>query len=231
MEPKGSSNVHLFISVMGTLGSGKTTAAKLLASHFGFELIEENFGENAFLPKFYTNQQRWAFHSQTFFLMEKISQMMTIEGRLYTNSVVQDTPIYQDVFGYAKSQNLLGNMNADEWKLYNKIFKSFEPFLPKPDLLVYLGTSVSVTMQRIKGRGRSFEQEIPQSYVATLDAQNRLFLSQNKDIPVLTINTDRLNLVRSRKARSTFIGIIDEALASRFTLIHFAKRSTTIHWS
>ena len=57
----------LYVSITGTMGSGKTTAAKLLAKHLKFHLLEENFGENAFLPKFYQDMERWAFHSQAFF--------------------------------------------------------------------------------------------------------------------------------------------------------------------
>jgi len=52
---------------MGTMGSGKTTAARLLARQLHYHLLEENFGENAFLSRFYTDMKRWAFHSQTFF--------------------------------------------------------------------------------------------------------------------------------------------------------------------
>ena len=61
-----------YITVMGTLGSGKTTAAQLLAHELHYTLIEENVKENAFLPRFYKDMKRWAFHSQVFFLMEKI---------------------------------------------------------------------------------------------------------------------------------------------------------------
>jgi deoxyadenosine/deoxycytidine kinase len=43
---------HLYISVMGTMGSGKTTAARLIAKEIKFRLIEENFGDNAFLSRF-----------------------------------------------------------------------------------------------------------------------------------------------------------------------------------
>jgi len=36
---------------MGTMGSGKTTVARLLAKELTFHLLEENFGENAFLSR------------------------------------------------------------------------------------------------------------------------------------------------------------------------------------
>ena len=179
-----------YISVMGTMGSGKTTAAKLIARELKFHLIEENFGENAFLPRFYQDMKRWAFHSQTFFLMEKISQMLDTPKLLEKHSVVQDTPIQQDAFSYAKAQHVLGNIDDTEWRLYLKIYRSFEPYFPRPDRIIYLDTSVVALAARIGKRGRGYEQKIPQSYLELLDMLNRRWLSENKTIPVMIIQTD-----------------------------------------
>ena len=183
------------------MGSGKTTVARLLAKEFKFQLLEENFGENAFLPRFYQDMKRWAFHSQTFFLMEKINQMLATPKLLEKHSVVQDTPIQQDAFSYAKAQHVLGNIDDAEWKLYQKIYYSFEPYFPKPNLIVYLETTVPVLAGRIGSRGRGFEQKIPSSYLELLDMLNHKWLGENKSIPVLTIETDGLNIVRSKLAQ------------------------------
>ncbi len=197
---------------MGTMGSGKTTAARLLAKELGFKLLEENFGENAFLPRFYQDMKRWAFHSQTFFLMEKITQMLETPKLLLKESVVQDTPIQQDALSYAKAQHVLGHIDDAEWKLYQKIYKSFEPYFPAPDLIVYLETSLDEIMERIESRGRGYEQQIPQSYVELLDMLNHRWISENKIIPMLTIQTDGLNIVRSKTAQRQLIQTITKRL-------------------
>ena len=62
---------HTYISIAGVLGTGKTTAAKLISENLGFHLFREKFAENIFLPLFYTDPKRWALHSQLFFLHEK----------------------------------------------------------------------------------------------------------------------------------------------------------------
>ncbi|MEK7544461.1 MAG: deoxynucleoside kinase [Patescibacteria group bacterium] len=203
---------HLYLSVMGTMGSGKTTVARLLAKEFKFQLLEENFGENAFLPRFYQDMKRWAFHSQTFFLMEKINQMLATPKLLEKHNVVQDTPIQQDAFSYAKAQHVLGNIDDAEWKLYLKIYNSFEPYFPKPNLIIFLETGVPVLSQRIGSRGRGYEQKIPSSYLELLDMLNHKWLSENlprrqagKSIPVLTIETDGLNIVRSKLAQQQLL--------------------------
>ncbi len=196
---------------MGTLGSGKTTVAKLLAKELNFRLLEENFGENAFLPRFYQDMKRWAFHSQTFFLMEKITQMLETPALLEKYSVVQDTPIQQDVFSYAKAQHVLEHIDDSEWRLYQKIYKQFEPYFPKPDLIVYLETSLPMLVKRIGSRGRGYEQNIPHSYIELLDMLNHKWIGENlssqagKTIPVLFIETDGLNVVRSKSAQKELL--------------------------
>jgi deoxyadenosine/deoxycytidine kinase len=203
---------HLYISIMGTMGSGKTTAAKLLARHLRFKLLEENFGENTFLPRFYGDMKRWAFHSQTFFLMEKITQMFETKKILEHAPVIQDTPILQDVFSYAKAQHVLGNIDDAEWKLYQKIYTSFEPYFPHPDCIIYLETSLPNIIHRIEKRGRNYEQKIPSSYLELLDMLNRRWISENKTIPVVFVPTDGLNITTSQKARNILVKTVRDTL-------------------
>lgn len=197
---------------MGTMGSGKTTVAKLLAHELKFQLLEENFGENAFLPRFYQDMKRWAFHSQTFFLMEKMNQMLETPKLLGKQSVVQDTPIEQDAFSYAKALHVLGHMDDTEWRLYLKIYTSFAPYFPKPDLIIYLETSVPTLADRIEKRGRGYEEKIPASYLELLDMLNHKWLTENKAIPVLAIPTDGLNVVRSKIAQQTLLDKVKQKL-------------------
>ncbi|MEK7587726.1 MAG: deoxynucleoside kinase [Patescibacteria group bacterium] len=196
---------NMYLSIMGTMGSGKTTVAQLLARELKFQVLEENFGENVFLPRFYQDMNRWAFQSQTFYLMEKIAQLLATPKLLEKYSVIQDTPIQQDAFSYAKAQHVLGHMDDAEWKLYQKIYKSFEPYFPKPDLIVFLETSVTELVRRIGARGRGYEQKIPTSYLELLDMLNHQWLTENKTIPVLAIETDGFNIVRSKAAQQELV--------------------------
>jgi len=200
---------------MGTMGSGKTTASRLIAKEFGFHLVEENFGENAFLPRFYKKMSRWSFHSQTFFLMEKIHQLMEIKNELMKPTIpacrfgiVQDTPIEQDVFSYAKAQHVLGNMDDAEWKLYQKIYDSFAPHLPKPNLTIYLETSIPVICKRIVSRGRGYEKKIPKKYLSLLDSLNHEWIGKNKNQQVISISTDGLNIVTNMSHQGELIDMI-----------------------
>lgn len=197
-----------FISIMGTMGCGKTTAAKLLAHSLGIHLVEENYTDNAFLPLFYSDMPRWALHSQTFFLLEKMKQLEEISILLNTQPVLQDTPLYQDVFSYAKAQFMLGNMTQEEWELYIRIYTIGHAHLPKPDCIIYLDAPVSTIHNRIIGRGRSFEKTIPESYLALLHKLNAEWISQNTTIPLYTIDTNSLNIAQSHRDQQRFIEIV-----------------------
>lgn len=231
-----------YIAVTGTMGSGKTTAAKLLAKELGLTLLEENFGENAFLPRFYTEMKRWAFHSQTFFLMEKITQMLKtgellerlkktkissvhkIDSRLLTSQrsergsdrlhgIIQDTPLLQDVFSYAKAQNILGNMDDSEWRLYQKIYRSFAPLLPQPNFILYLKTGVGTVTKRIVKRQRNFEHQVPEGYLELLEMLNERWIKrENNGARVVTIDTEVINFAHNSADMRSFVDIVYKEL-------------------
>lgn len=206
---------HVYVSVMGTIGAGKTTVSKLLAKELNVQLLEEHFGENAFLPRFYQDMKRWAFHSQMFFLMEKIKQMLETHKILKKHSVVQDTPIQQDALSYAKAQYILGNMDDAEWWLYLKVYRAFEPFLPAPDLIIYLEASAESLLRRIQRRGRVYEQKIPTNYLELLDMLNHRWLKENQSIPTLIVETDHLDIVRNKKAKTKLVSYVKTALQTK----------------
>lgn len=82
-----ASKRNLYIAVAGVMGSGKTTACRLLARELGIRLFEEKAEENRFLPLFYEDPRRWAFALQLFCLAEKIGQLEEIKNAL-THTVI-----------------------------------------------------------------------------------------------------------------------------------------------
>ena len=204
-----------YLCVMGTLGCGKTTVSRLLAGELELTLLEEKFAENPFLPRFYKDMERWAFDREMFFLTEKIGQVKEAERLLVEVSVLQDTPIQQDVYGYAKAQMIMGNMSADEWKLYLRVFEMVEEKLPKPDLVVYLEASIATLMERIRGRDRKFEEGIDESYLRLLDEVNKTWLMNNNRIEVMKVDTNGLDLVGKAADKKKLVGQVKERLVGR----------------
>lgn len=202
---------YALISVAGPIASGKTTVAKLLADKLHLRLLEENPTKNIFLPRFYKSPKRWAFHSQTYFLLENIQHARKAAILLEHNSVVQDTPIYQNVFSYAKAQLELGYMEDGEWELYLKLFDQIKNYLPKPNLIIYLKTNTANLLMRISARGRGYEKNIDGNYLELLESLNQKWIVALK-IPVVTIQTDEVNLAKSYEDQLQFVQTIESAL-------------------
>lgn len=197
---------------MGTLGIGKTTYATLIADRLAYSLVTENYAENPFLPRFYSDMPRWAFHSQTFFLLEKAHQLEEISVQLENSGVVQDTPIFQDVYSYALAQHKLGNMDEHEWELYSKLYTSLISHLPQPDLIIYLDASVDTILKRIHERGRSYEQSIPRSYIELLHELNASLIGKHKHIPTIFIDGNAVDIVASEHDKEQVIAMVERAI-------------------
>lgn len=203
---------HNFIAFVGGVGSGKTTAMKLLAKKFGFTPIKERFNENNFLPLFYKDMKKWAFHSQLFFSIQKINQLLEVSELLKKTSVVLDTSIHQD-FCFLDTQKKLGFLTENEYKIYRYVYKKAEKELPRPDLLIYLKMSHGNLQKNITKRKRGYEKNIPALYIRTLsETQDLCVRKYKKDAPVLTIDVNKTDFKKNKKDREKFFKIIKKAL-------------------
>ena len=138
--------------------------------------------------------------------MEKYRQIIEAQERLTECGVVQDTPIQQDVYSYGKAL-----LHGDEWNLYHSLYLALEPQLIKPLLLVCLEASAEVNMERIRSRGRKFEQSVTADYIQQLTTLNFDWI-KNSGIPTVYIPTDHLNIITSVTAQKEMIGIIQKQL-------------------
>ena len=205
---------YAFVSFIGLMGSGKTTAAQLLTNE-GFSLFEEDYGNNTFLPKYYRHMKRWAFHSQMYFLVNKIKNHERIEMELQKHHVSQDFPLYQDVT-FAKTCYELGNMTKAEWSLYYDTFLQLNRGIRQPDYMVYLTVSTGTALERIKKRGREYELEIETSYLdnlqASIDEMISLHITKTQ---LMTIDAENLNLVSNTQDISQFVNAVIEKISTR----------------
>jgi deoxyguanosine kinase len=155
---------HHFITVEGNIGAGKTTLTHLLAKHFDARLILEEFADNPFLPKFYTNPQQYAFPLELFFMAERYKQLkdMVHTKDLFHSITVSDY-LFTKCLLFAKV-----NLPDEEFRLYQKLFEIIHQQLVFPDILIYLHAPVQTLQANIKKRNRVYEQSIPDSYLFDL---------------------------------------------------------------
>ena len=181
-----------YIVIEGIIGSGKTSLAQKLAQKLNSKLIEEEFENNPFLGKFYEDRRRFAFQTQMFFLVNRYKQQQQLNQEdLFANYIVSDYMFNKDqIFAYL-------NLEGEELKLYENIFPLLERELRKPDLVVYLQSTVDRVMSNIKRRGRKIERWITRNYLNELnEAYNDYFFKYNQT-PLLIVNSVEIDFVKN----------------------------------
>lgn len=181
-----------YVAVEGVIGAGKTSLARMLAEHLGARLVLEEFEENPFLPDFYRDPERWAFHTQLAFLASRFRQQKALLARdLFQQRTVSDYTFDKDrIFAHI-------TLAGDELQLYESVFTLMEPATATPDLVVYLQSSVDRLMHNISQRGRSYEANIERGYIAELaEAYDRYFLHYTRG-PLLIVNSTAIDFVNN----------------------------------
>jgi deoxyadenosine/deoxycytidine kinase len=201
-----------YIVVEGVIGVGKTSLAKLLAARTSARLNLEVVEENPFLSRFYQDRAAFAFQTQIFFLLSRFRQQQRIvQHDLFQRILVADYLFAKDrIFA-----NL--NLSDDELTLYNQLATILEQRVLKPDLVIYLQGRTEILMQRIRMRGRSYEQDLDREYLDALAGAYSYFFHHYKDSALLVVNTDELDFVGVPRD----FDLLYEQLAERFTGTHF----------
>jgi deoxyguanosine kinase len=182
----------VYIAIEGVIGVGKTTLARMLAPRFEAEVLLEVFEENPFLSDFYSDRSRYAFQTQIFFLLSRYHQQRRGVKQIVDSgrSLLSDYTFAKDAL-FARI-NLLG----DELEMYRRVHEALAEKITMPDLLVYLRADTEVLMQRITLRDRTYERNMEQDYIESLNQAYEEFFSRPYDgKPVLTINTNPLDFV------------------------------------
>lgn len=181
-----------YIAIEGVIGAGKTTLAKMLCERLNAKLVLERFEENPFLPKFYEDQDHYAFQTQIFFLLSRYKQQQELfQGDLFHNFLVSDYIFDKDkIFAYLTLQD-------DELKLYETLIGTIEKNIPTPDLVVYLQSGVDRLMANIKTRNRSYEENMSLEYIKDLNEAYNYFFFRYKTAPLLIINSTEIDFVNN----------------------------------
>lgn len=183
-----------FIAIEGVIGVGKTSLAKLLSEQHNARLVLEQFKDNPFLPKFYEDRERYAFPTQMAFLASRFQQQQDMLSKdLFQQMIISDYIFEKDRI-FARL-----NLGEDELALYDSIFDIMTGISAKPDLVIYLQSSVDRLMHNIRQRDRDYERHISRSYLEELsEAYNHFFYHYNKS-PLMIINTTEVDFVNNKK--------------------------------
>lgn len=187
------------ILMAGMIGTGKSTYAEFLSDQLGSEIFYESVVDNPILPDYYKNPKRWAFPLQIYFLNTRFK---TIRQARTSPDNVLDRSLYEDLI-FAELNFDSGNMTQLEFDTYKDLLETMMNEIDKtpksrPDLLIYLDSDFDTVLNRIRQRGRSYEQvdENPEllAYYKTLHAKYKDWISAYDKTAVLRIESDQYNI-------------------------------------
>jgi deoxyadenosine kinase len=174
---------HLYISISGLIGAGKTTLAERLSELIAkqihlkepLKIYREPVDDNPYLTEFYKNMEKHAFALQIHLLNARLIQQREIAAERV--SAIQDRTIYEDkIFAEVLAQN--GQMSQLNLATYLQLFQTLSSDMRRPTLIVHLDVTPEVALERIKKRGRACEQSITLEYLKQLHAGYEKHLSE-----------------------------------------------------
>ena len=184
-----------YISIEGNIGAGKTTLSSKISEDLNAKLVLERFADNPFLPKFYKDQNRYAFPLEMSFLADRYQQLTDDLSQfdLFKDFIVSDYHIVKSLI-FAKV-----TLQEDEFRLYKTMFDIIHKEMPKPDLYVYLYQNTERLLANIKKRGRNYEQEIPAEYLEKINRGYLDYIKTQTDLNVLIIDVSEFDFVKNQE--------------------------------
>ena len=202
-----------FVAVAGNIGVGKSTLVSLLSHRLGWEPFYEPVAENPYLADFYKDMRAWSFHSQVFFLTNRLRAHRQLID--HPTSAIQDRSVYEDAEVFAYNLYQQGLLDPRDYNSYYELYSVLADFLPPPDLVVYLRASVDTLMERIRHRGREYERQMDAGYLEQLNQLYERWIDHFSLCPVLAVPADDLDYVANSRHLDLVVQKIQEKLTGK----------------
>ena len=186
----------IFVAIAGNIGTGKTTLTQLLSERLGWTPHFECVVENPYLVDFYKDMARWSFPLQIFFLNNRFRAHQKVTQGTY--SAIQDRSIYEDANIFARNLSEQGQMEERDYQNYLELYRVMCQFLTPPDLVIYLRKSLPKLKERITRRGRDYEKNIPDKYLADLNRYYDDWMGTYDLGKKLIVDSDNLDFLESK---------------------------------
>jgi deoxyguanosine kinase len=183
--------LNKYIIIEGNIGAGKTSLATKMAEQYNGKIILEQFHDNPFLPKFYSNPDRYSFSLELSFLAARYKQLndeiSSID--LFKSFTIAD---YYFVKSLVFARSTLGE---DEFNLFRQLFQIIYQQLPLPDMYIYLHASPQRLLNNIADRGREYEKSISAAYLEQIQKSYFSFFKTENRFPIIAIDTSEIDFV------------------------------------
>ncbi len=206
IKPISISEKYNYIAIEGNIGAGKTTLSSMLAEDFNAKQVLERFADNPFLPKFYEDEERFAFPLEMSFLADRYQQLSDdlAQFDLFKSFIISDYYIFKSLI-FAQV-----TLAHEEFLLYRRMFDIMYKEITKPDLYIYLYQNTDRLLENIKNRGRDYEQNITAGYLKKIHKGYVNFIQSERNLNTLIIDVSELDFVSKRSDYHIIIREITE---------------------
>lgn len=204
----------MHLAVSGNIGSGKTTLTEKLAKHYGWKADYEAVDNNPYLPDFYEDMKRWAFHLQVYFLNSRFNQIKKIQES--SNPTVQDRTIYEDAYIFAANLYKSNLLSERDYLNYKSLFDSMITHVKAPDLLIYLKADIPKLVGQIEKRGRTYETAMRIDYLKNLNQHYEDWIGGYQEGKLLIVDVNNLDFVERSEDFSMIVQKIDREIFGLF---------------
>lgn len=197
------------IVIDAVVGAGKTSYMEMLSEEMKIPCFQEPVQENPLLDKFYYDRKRYAFPLQIYFLNRRFEMLKQAseagEPRL------MDRSIYGDMI-FAKMLYEEGDMEKEEFILYRDLLTNMLDHVEAPKLMIYLKIDTDSAIERIKKRGRDYEQIVERNYWENLNREYEDYFFEYNLSPLLVIEAAKYDIVGNLKDREEVLRIIRQKI-------------------
>ena len=194
-----------YITIEGNIGAGKTTLAQMLSTKLNARLILEEFADNPFLSKFYSNPKQYAFPVELFFMAERYKQLSElVQSKDLFNTVTISDYLFTKCMLFAKV-----NLSDEEYRLYQKLFEILHAQTVQPDILIYLHVPVHRLQMNIRKRNRPYEQQISDDYLFNLQQTYTHYIKQH-NVKTLMVDASNADFLGNESHINVILDALDK---------------------
>jgi deoxyadenosine/deoxycytidine kinase len=193
----------------------------MICNRLGWQPFYEPEADNPYLADFYGDMRAWAFHSQIFFLTHRLRAHRQLLD--HPTSAIQDRSVYEDAEVFACNLHRQGLISERDYGTYRELYEVLTEFLPPPDLVVYLRSSVPTLLERIRNRGRDYERQITDGYLGQLNLLYETWIARFSLCPVLTVPADDLDYVANSSHLDLIVRKVQEKLTGKEEVVFEAE--------
>ena len=194
--PQAERSEGFHIAIVGNVGTGKSTLARLIRKRTDCLLYLEDPRDYPFLRLFFVAPHAWGFANELQFIITKFAQQAHIRSQ--QQRAVQEMHALATHAIWTPMLHEIGYISQAQMAVMDRVFEVLAAApVSVPDLTVILQASVATLVRRIKKRGRDYEEIDPQfaRVIEIVDRNLARFVETTSDT-LLLVDTETLDFTK-----------------------------------